>query len=298
MKKLLIIPMLSLIVLLSACQMNPKLNDETIVYQSENGPLEVPANPKRVVVLSSFNAGSVAALNVNIVGVDAWAMANARYQPYLQHAIEVSDSNLEQIIELNPDLIIATNTNQNLDKLAKIAPTAIFTYGTYDYLQTHVEIGKLLNKEAEAQAWVNDFKARAHQAGLDVKEKIGEDATVTVIENFNKQLYVFGDNWGRGTEILYREMKLKMPERVKQMAIESGYYALSVEVLPEYVGDYLIISSDGVDASYQKTETYKNMEAVKNNRVFTAHASEFYFNDPITLDYQLEFFKQSFLNSH
>lgn len=27
---------------------------ETITYQSENGPVEVPANPKRVVVLSTF----------------------------------------------------------------------------------------------------------------------------------------------------------------------------------------------------------------------------------------------------
>lgn len=45
---------------------------ETITYQSEAGPIEVPANPKRVVVLSSF-VGDLLQLDVDVVGVDAWA---------------------------------------------------------------------------------------------------------------------------------------------------------------------------------------------------------------------------------
>ena len=73
-----------------------------------------------------------------------------------------------------------------------------------------------LNKEKEAQAWVDDFKKRAQAAGEDIKAEIGEDATVSVIENFDKQLYVFGDNWGRGTEILYQEMKLNNAGKSKR----------------------------------------------------------------------------------
>ena len=107
-----------------------------------------------------------------------------------------------------------------------------------------------------------------------------------------------GDNWGRGTEILYQEMKLKMPEKVKEMALEDGYYALSLEVLPEFAGDYVILSKDSdTDNSFQETDTYKNIPAVKNNQVFEANMKEFYFNDPITLDFQLEFFKEHFLGN-
>ena len=36
------------------------------------------------------------------------------------------------------------------------------------------------------------------------------------LKTVDKQLYVYGDNWGRGTEILYQEMKLNMPEKVKE----------------------------------------------------------------------------------
>ncbi len=268
----------------------------TITYQSENGPVEVPAEPQRVIVLTSFVSGHVMALNVNIVGVDLWAKSNPRYEEYIKDAVEVSDESLEKIIELEPDLIIAASNTNNIDKLSKIAPTVTYTYGKVDYLTQYLEIGKLLNKEAEAQAWINDFRARAQKAGEEVKAKIGADATISVIESFEKQLYVFGDNWGRGTEIIYQEMKLKMPEKVREMALKEGYYALSPEVLPEYAGDYLIVSKNPeADNSFQKTDTYKNIPAVKNNRLFEVNAKEFYFNDPITLEFQLEFFIKSFL---
>ncbi|MDC7722836.1 iron-hydroxamate ABC transporter substrate-binding protein [Priestia megaterium] len=304
MKKLLLPFMLIFVLLISACSSGSteSKNDsskngesKTIIYQSEDGPVKVPANPKRVVVLGSY-AGNVMSLGVNIVGVDSWSKMNPRFEKKLKGVEEVSDENLEKIIKLKPDLIIGLSTTKNVDKLKKIAPTVTYTYDKVDYLTQHVEIGKLLNKEKEAQSWVNDFKKRAAKSGSDIKAKIGDDTTVSVIENFDKQLYVFGDNWGRGTEILYQEMKLKMPEKVKDMALKDGYYAISPEVLPEYAGDYLIFSKnqDG-DTSFEKTDTYKNIPAVKNNHVFEANAKEFYFNDPITLDYQLDFFTQKFL---
>lgn len=267
----------------------------TITFQSENGPIEVPANPQRVVVLSSY-AGDVISLGVNLVGVDSWSKKNPRFQDKLADVAEVSDENIEQIIELDPDLIIGLSNIKNVDKLSQIAPTVTFTYGKLDYLSQHVEIGKVLNKEKEAQAWVDDFKQRAKKAGEDIKAHIGEDATVSVIESYDKQLYVFGDNWGRGTEILYQEMGLRMPEKVREMTSKDGYYALSLEVLPEYAGDYMIVSKSGSqDNSFQETSTYKNIPAVKNNQAFEVNMDEFYFNDALTLDYQLQFFIDSFL---
>ncbi|MCA1066247.1 iron-hydroxamate ABC transporter substrate-binding protein [Rossellomorea sp. AcN35-11] len=305
MKKWLIPVTLLLVLLVSACG-NSSTNEEgsettnssdTITYQSENGPVEVPADPQRVVVLSSF-AGNVMALDVNVVGVDTWTKMNPRWETELKDVEEVNDESLEKIIELEPDLILGLSNIKNVDKLNEIAPTVTYTYGKVDYLTQHIEIGKLLNKEKEAQEWVNDFKKRAQTAGDDIKAKIGDDTTVSVIESFNKQLYVYGNNWGRGTEILYQEMDLKMPEKVKEQALEPGYFALSTEVMPEYAGDYLIISKDPkADNSFMETETYKNIPAVKNNQVYEVNMMEFYFNDPLTLDYQLDFFKESFLGN-
>ena len=302
MKKFLLPVLLLLTLVIAACGNTDKKEDtssdtkkETITYKSENGDVEVPADPKRVVVLAGF-AGNVMALDVPLVGVDSWSKSNPKFD--LKDVTEVSEENVEKVIELEPDLIIGYDTTKNIDKFKKIAPTVTYTYGKVDYLTQHIEIGKLLNKEQEARDWVKDFKTRAADAGKDIKAKIGDDATVSVIESFDKQLYVFGDNWGRGTEILYQEMKLKMPKKVTEMALKDGYYALSPEVLPEYAGDYLIFSKTAeADNSFTETDTYKNIPAVKNDHVFEVDSKEFYFNDPLTLERQLEFFKKSFLGA-
>jgi len=304
MKKLFIPVLLLLVLLVSACgnkateettgDAAKKAKKDTITYQSENGPVEVPANPKRVVALS--NAGDVLALGVNLVGVETWSKQSPIYKEHLKDVEVVSDEDLEKIIELDPDLIIGASTNKNLDKLKEIAPTVTYTYGKLDYLTQHLEIGKLLNKEKEAQEWIDNFKAEAKATGEEIKAKIGEDATVTVIESYEKEIGVFGDSWGRGTEVLYQAMGLKMPDKVKEMTSKDGYYMVSQEVLPEYVGDYLIISKyNDQDNSYQSTETYKQMPAVKNNHAFEADGNAFLFNDPLTLEYQLKFFKENFL---
>ncbi|EGL16361.1 MULTISPECIES: iron-hydroxamate ABC transporter substrate-binding protein [Paenibacillus] len=268
----------------------------TFTYESENGPVEVPSNPQRVVVLTRFLTGNVMALGVPLVGVDEMSKENPNFEEKLKNIEAVSDESLEKIIELKPDLIIGLSDIKNIDKFKKIAPTVTYTYGKVDYLKQQLEVGKLLNKEKEAQAWVDDFKARTQKAGDEIKAKIGADATVSVIETFNKQLYVYGDNFGRGTEILYQAFGLRMPDKVKEATKKEGYFALSTEVLKDYMGDYVIFSKNAEeDNSFQKTETYKNIPAVQNNRVYEADAKAFYFNDPLSMEYQLKFFMQHFL---
>ncbi len=55
----------------------------------------------------------------------------------------------------------------------------------------------------------------------------------------------------------------------------------------------MIISKDSeMDNSYQNSEIYKSIPAVK---VYEANAEEFYFNDSLKLKYQRSFFKKHFL---
>ncbi|MFD2209594.1 iron-hydroxamate ABC transporter substrate-binding protein [Virgibacillus halophilus] len=305
MKKSLIPVILMLIVLISACGKQPaekaeatdakKSSDQMITYQSENGPVKVPAHPKRVVLLSDY-AGDLLSLGVNIVGVEEWSKKSPLFKDKLKDIPTVSDDNVEKVMELNPDLIIGSSDNKNLNKFKKIAPTVTYTYNKVDYLNQRLEIGKLVNKEKEAQNWITDFKKRAHAVGEKIKAKVGKDATVTVMESYDKSMGILGEGWGRGTEVLYQAMALKMPDNVKKATSKEGYYDFSAEVLPEYVGDYLVISKySDQDNSYQKTKLYKEIPAVKNNHVFEADANTFMFNDPITLDYQLTFFEKHFL---
>lgn len=304
MKKLFLPCLFLFILVLSACGNNEtekeknttETKKETFTYQSESGPIEVPTNPKRIIALT--NGPNVLALDANIVGIDEWTNTNPLFEEKLDKVEIVSEENLEKIIELEPDLIIAGSHMKNIKKLNEIAPTVAYTWGKLDYLDQQIEIGKLLNKESEAKEWVADFKERAESAGEAIRAKIGEDATVSVIESGNKEFYVFGDNYARGTEILYQAMKLKMPDKVKEMALESGIYTFSSEVLPEFAGDYVILSKNPeVDNSFLETDVWKNIPAVKNNHVFEINTKASTYSDPITLDYLLEYYEKSFLNN-
>ncbi|RRJ65793.1 iron-hydroxamate ABC transporter substrate-binding protein [Paenibacillus oralis] len=315
MKKLLLPLFVLTILVISACGNNANDNSgttskaseagasantsssDTITYQSENGPIKVPANPQRVVVLSGY-AGNLLALDIPLVGVDAWTKANPKFQDPLKNVAEVSDENVESILNLKPDLIIAMSDVKNADKLKQIAPLVTYTYNKVDYLTQILEIGKAVNQEQKAADWIADFKERAQTAGEKIKAKIGADSTISVIEGDSKNLYTFGSSWGRGTEIIYQAMGLKMPDKVKEMTAKDGYYNLSLEILPDYMGDYVIYSKDSAgDASFQETSTYKEIPAVKNNHVYEVDASTFYFNDALSLDYQLDFISKSLLGN-
>lgn len=266
-----------------------------IAYESENGPVEVPAAPKRIIALNS--APNVLSLGGTLVGVDQWTAGNPLFKDKVQGVEVVSTEDLEKIIELNPDLIIVGSTEKNIDKLKEIAPTVVYTWGKLDYLKQQIEIGKLLNKEREAQAWADDFSKRAADIGAEIKAKAGADVTVTVFELFDKQFYVFGNNWARGTEIVYQVMGLGMPEKVKKDALGPGYYTLSTEVLPEYAGDYIILSRSATgDNGALNTDTWKNMPAVKAGHVIEIDTEASSYSDPITLEYLLNIFKEGILD--
>jgi iron complex transport system substrate-binding protein len=190
MKKLLLPFILLAALIISACGTDTSKEEEnaapaekkseTITYQSENGPIEVPADPQRVILLSGFT-GNVIDLGVNVVGVDTWSKNNPTFEKEMKDVAEVSDEDLEKIIELEPDLIIGLSNIKNIDKLSEIAPTVTYTWGKVDYLTQHIEIGKLLNKEKEARSWVDNFKKEAESAGEEIRAKIGENATVSVM---------------------------------------------------------------------------------------------------------------------
>lgn len=269
---------------------------ETVTYQSETGPVEIPAHPTRIVALT--NAPNALSLDATLVGVDQWTGANPLFTEKLKDVAIVSEEDPEGVAALNPDLIIAGSHMKNLDQLEKIAPTIVYTWGKLNYLDQQVEIGKILNKEAEAKQWVADFSKKAEDLGNKVREKYGDKVSVTTIELSDKSVYAMGDSWARGTELLYQAMKLNMPEKAKQDTAKDGYYTLSLEVLPEYAGDFIVVSRDmSTDNDVMNSEIWKKIPAVQNNHVIEIETKASSYSDPITLDNLFNIFQKGFLGN-
>jgi len=119
-----------------------------------------------------------------------------------------------------------------------------------------------------------------------------------VLEYDAKDFYVFGNNWARGTEILYQAMGLKMTDKVEADALGPGYYTLSLEVIPEYAGDFIVLSkSSAGDNAFLNSEMWKNIPAVKDGKVIEIDTEASSYSDPTTLEYLLDIFKKGFLEN-
>lgn len=290
---------MALSVILGACSSEEPAGEvsskeETITYESEFGPVEVPENPERIVALAY--APNLHALDVEMTGVDQWSKNNPLFEEDLKSVAEVTEAEPESILAEDPDLIIAGANMENLEELEKIAPTVTYTWGKLNYLEQQIEIGKLVGKEDETRAWAEDFEKRAADIGSKIKEKHGEDTTVTVIETDGKGFYLFGEAWGRGTEILYQAMDLKMPENVQKAVSSDGYYEISQEVLAEYAGDYIILSrGEETDMSFTESEVWQSIPAVQNDNVIEIDTAASSYSDPTTLEYLLEIYSKGLM---
>lgn len=106
---------------------------------------------------------------------------------------------------------------------------------------------------------------------------------------------MFNDNGGRGGQAVYNALGLKAPEKIEQDVIKKGEMKqLSQEVIPEYAADYMFITDynpKGESKTLDKLEhssIWKNLDAVKHNRVFINDFDTFYPYDPISVSKQVD----------
>ncbi len=283
---------------LSSCNDGSVYDGDTFTYKSYYGDVEVPVNAERIVILDTTAAGAILKFGEpgSVVGYEYWISTNPLYDEYLSEEAKIVDgTNVEHIIALEPDLIITYHGDSNIEEWQKIALTVEFGYGNYDYLEAIVKYAEVIGKGDEAEEWVTQFKIKTAELGTAVKAEYGEDTSITVYEAWGNEIYLYGDNWGRGTQIVYKEMGLVMPENVKEATKDSGYFSISSEVIPDYAGDFIILSQfEGAETSFLNTETWNNIPAVKKDRVLVANSESFYMVGPITLENQYELIKEFF----
>ncbi|WP_254075679.1 ABC transporter substrate-binding protein [Paenibacillus tritici] len=275
---------------------------EMVTFQDGAGEVQVPKNPQRIVDTTSFYTGYFLALGVKPVGV----MEGAKDSPYLTDLLDGAESlstdvTPEIILTLEPDLIIVYTGTEGIDKLKEIAPVVQIQYGSKNYKDQMIEFGKLVNKNDEAKAWVEQWEAKIAELKPQVQAAVG-NKTVSILNPYAKGLYVFGHNYGRGGEILYGEFGLKAPAEAQKEAIDSGigYASISLEKLPDFAGDIIFTCPWSGDTTDPKivydNPLWAGLPAVKAGNVFQLNPAADTYNDPISLEKQLDFITTSLLS--
>ncbi|QUL54196.1 AraC family transcriptional regulator [Paenibacillus tritici] len=253
---------------------------QTRTISTVKGDIEVPSNPQRVVV--DYLVGDVVALGVTPLGVARATRGEteAVYSNQIKDSIKIK-MEPEDVMSLEPDLIILAWGEENYDDLSKIAPTIYVPYGDMTTEERIRFMGDILNKPAEAEAVLNAYASKIEEAKLAFTNAGLSDKTVTLGEFSDKSSSVAGAKHAVGV-LIYNELQMKAPPKVQSDIIAADKYwgEVSMEALPAYMGDYLIALGDTEVPADQAI--WKLLPAVQQNRIVMVGSSLSWSTDIMT----------------
>lgn len=265
---------------------------EIRVINTAQGEIEIPADPKRVIV--TYCVGDALALGVKPVAT--YDAAGTAYEKELEGVPVWGEFEAEQLISYEPDLIIVANQEQ-YDIAFKIAPTILLPFTTQSMEERVRFMGDVLNRQEKANAVLNEFHQKLEAAKASLRETNVLDKTFSVIESDgNGGIWVYGDKWGRGGDLLYSQLELQAPEIVEKEIIAAEQHRdVSMEVISDYIGDYIIIAR-GLEELKGNT-IWESLPAVKAGNVIPIDFTLFYDIDIYSSNVQLDYLLNALLKT-
>ena len=203
---------------------------------------------------------------------------------------------MEAVAALRPDLIITINEDR-VEQYSGIAPTVLIPYGTYNPEELIVALADITGTEEIAQRWIDAFNANVEELASLVPDP---DQTYTIIDIWGGNAYFYGEHFGRGGYIIYDKLGLRGTEAAEREYIRKAdsYASMTVEALPDYAGDVLLVMSDEdpreAGSFFMDNVVWENLPAVRNGNVAYLDSADFWFIDPFSLDLQVEILKDVF----
>ncbi len=285
MKKI-IASLLLFVLVLAGCSSSTETSSssDTMTYETDKGTIEYPANPT---IYADYYVGQLLYLGADVIGADMTYPAETWASVAEEQAVENISGDMEAVAALAPELIITMNSDY-YDQYSAIAPTILIPYGTYDQEQIVIELGKIVGKEDEANTWVSEFNDGIAELQSEIDHP---EYTVGIAESWGGTNYMYGANYARGGYILYTKLGLKGTEKAEEEYIRKAdsYLTVDAENITNYAGDVLfIMNSEESLESIQSLPTYNDLEAVKNDRVIEIDYDTFLYDDPYSLNAQLD----------
>jgi len=259
---------------------------ETRIVKTSFGDVEVPAHPQRVAAMSYL--GTVLALNVKPIAAESFLMSSPYLEGMLDDITDVGES-IEMLLEMAPDLIITHRTQPEVVEMyQKVAPTVSVPYNQFTSIQEEMLFfGDLLDRREDAEQWNEQFEMDIEDIRKNVQQAIPEGETLSVMQEYDGTVFLFGPKSGRGGRLMYEIIGLKPPTAIPENMLQESYYEFSLEMLPEYTGDYLILTTESSLETLQADPIWGGLEPIRNNRVFLWTENSSWYRDPIAVKKQV-----------
>lgn len=289
---------LTSIVLFEACQIQPPQNKpiktDCRPVKHTLGEACVPTTPKRLVVLGTPTMVNAIVLGIKPVGTVLYFEEIPTYLEGKVDGIQEvgtdDQPNLEKILTLNPDLIIAMNSSdlpgQTYQQLSQIAPTVVDDWQGYPSWKDHFNfIATVLDKTDKAQQVWSHYQQRIQ----DLRSVLGNRYSATkisVIRVCCNNLASDVENSFSGTIIA--DVGLRRPS--SQKSADGGLVFFSEEKIPDLDGDIIFAIVDADIDSQKAFEQLKQkplwnqLKAVKRGQVYPVYLPTWRGGNPLAAD--------------
>ncbi|PRR81620.1 ABC transporter substrate-binding protein [Clostridium vincentii] len=233
---------------------------------SKGDEIVIESEPKKIISI----APSVTEL-IYALGKGDELLGRTDYCDYPEEVADVesigslTDPNIEKIIELQPDIVIAS-THFKDDVAKKLQDLGIKIVvlkdsksidGSYESIN---KLGQMLNAQDKAEDVVDSSKKKIEE----IKEKVegAETPKAYYVVGFGKS----GDFTATGDTFISEMLSIAGAKNIAQDATGWKY---SLEKIIENDPEYIIISKkSGMKDQFMTTDGYKELSAVKNDKVF------------------------------
>lgn len=257
---------------------------EKRTVESLKGPIEIPADPQRVIGLSVVYPEFLYTLGIVPVAVQNYHEDFPSYllEPF-KDTVKMGIAKtppFESIMLAEPDLILAPVwwADKDYDQLSKIAPTVLLPERE-DWRDELRDIAAIFGKEEQAEGIIADLVTKEVVATKQLDELVG-DETVLYMRIMAKEIVLHGENLSRGG-LVHKQLGLKPVEGFPQ---EERGISISMEVLPDYDADHIIVQLDNDDdeeikkrfQEMSESSLWSNLTAVKNGHVYMVGGKEWF----------------------
>jgi iron complex transport system substrate-binding protein len=255
------------------------------------GDVTVPLNPTKIVALG--NPGDLVAMGIKPIAGDNKINLFDGLLTEDSYTYITSDD-YEGIMALGPDLILIASTPAQADyeRLTAIAPTVVTEAYSTSLSDRITFVGKVIGKEAEAKKALSDFESQAEAYKAQLIKAGIENKTITVMEG----TYLFGDKYGRGADIVYNYLGFRAPDKLQEVFSRGDMYLeVSMEVLPQYCGDYILSSVWDGSEDLSQNAVWNSIPAVKDGHVIKIDFSDYFSRDLYTSGKQMKMLVEALL---
>ncbi|MFC4601383.1 ABC transporter substrate-binding protein [Cohnella hongkongensis] len=250
--------------------------EEVRTIEHAMGTTEVKGTPEKVATLFQGATDAALALGVKPIGaVEAWI--EQPWYNYIRDRMEgaanlgsENQPDLEQLIALKPDVIVASKTRHEkiYEQLSAIAPT-VMTEEVHIWKDSLALTAAALNKKDEEAKFLEDWNARVAEFKEKMGDKLKLEAGIVDFRVDHARIVFTGYS-----ALVLEELGIARP--ANQTGEDWGVQLTSKENIPQMDADLIFDQTstsrdDGrldLRKEWSSHPLWQNLRAVKNDRVF------------------------------